>query len=112
MKYFKDELTSLLNRLLKFKDNFAFLLLVYAPYLGIVAGLMVILHHCCIWLELPYKFTSPIIRTILSVSPIIPSLIIWRGRDDFGGESGLTDGIMDACFSIWTIVILIAWMVN
>ena len=112
MKFTKEDFTSLFGRLIKFKDNFACLLLIYSPYMGIIAGLMMILHQCCIWLEIPYRFSSPILRTLLSILPILPTLAVWHGRDDFGGESGLTDGIMDACFAIWFLVILFAWIVN
>lgn len=112
MRFTKDDITSLFRRLLESKDNFALFMLVYAPRIAIAAALIMVLKYCCIWLELPYRYTSPVLRVILSVLPLYPTLSVWKCRDDFGGESGVTDGIMDACFAIWAIIIFYAWSVN
>ena len=105
----KEDFTSLLRRIWEFRNNFAYLMMVFAPCIVIAFAVTWGLCYICTLLELPYFYTSPIIRTILSLSPIIPTLIIWRDRDHFGDESGITNGIMDACFSIWIIIAIYAW---
>lgn len=111
MRITKEDFTSLLERILRFKDNFAALLVIYLPRIAIVGGIVILLQACCKWLALPYRYTSPILKLLICVLPVFPTLSVWRCRDDFGGESGLTDGIMDACFAIWFLIILFAWIV-
>lgn len=43
---------------------------------------------------------------MLCIIPLFPTLRIWKSRDEFGGSHGITDGIMDCCFTLWFVIIL------
>ena len=109
MKFTKKDIKSLLSRIWEFRNNLVFLVMVFTPSLAVSFGATWGLCYLCTLFELPYTYTSPIIRALLSVSPAVPTLIIWSDRDHFGDESGITDGIMDACFAIWIIIAIYAW---
>lgn len=109
MRFSKEDIVSLLRRMWEFRDNLTLLVMIFAPYIGITFVITWGLCYLCTLLELPYLYTSPIIRTLLSFSPIIPTMIVWQDRNHFGGESGITNGIMDACFTIWVIIVFYVW---
>ena len=46
------------------------------------------------------------IKLLLMVSPLFPTMEIWRCRDDFGGPDGTTDGVIDTCIGVWFVLIL------
>ena len=112
MKYFGEELKSLLRRLYKYRNNCAYLLMFFGPWAAFAFGLSTFTPIIVEAVGAAGNLVYLLFRVLGSVSPLIPTLCVWHDRDHFNTDLGITDGIMDGCFTIWFIAIVYFWLVK
>ena len=108
MNRFKEEFSSLMKRIVKSKDNIAFLMLVYFPRLVILNALILLIQFVLNKIGVDYTLLDILTKLLLMVSPLYPTMKVWECRYEFGGSEGITDGIIDACIGIWFVLIIVA----
>ena len=92
-----------------FADRFAFFCLLYGRYglLFVALSLLVpnLLHR---YLGLPHAVSMAVTRILLTITPIIPTMIYVKNKEEDYTEEHYS---MDLCFIAWIVIIVFAWWI-
>ena len=108
MRITKEDFKTLFPRIRKFGNNLAFLIFTYTPYSLLVGFTSFGVYWLGTKIGISPDIMRPIFKILIGLLQVVPTAAVWSYREGFGGDLGITDGIMDACFAIW-FAIIIAW---
>lgn len=106
----KEDIKTLCKRLWKSRNNLALMIFPYGAWICIGVLCCVALHLLFQFLGLPIKIRLPFYRIIASLVLFMPTLTIWKHRDEFGGSDGITDNIIEICLGIWISAMFAIWL--
>ena len=109
MDFSKKELKSLVVRFGKFLNSFVIFLLYFGAWVGgaIWAGILLI--DGLDLLGVSRNISVAIVRIILTIVPLFPTLFIWNKRDKGTRSDDIEGAVMDCCFMAWIVIIIVAW---
>ena len=94
----------------KFANRFVFLILIYGRFAFIFLAASILipsaLHR---YLGLPHDVAMTIMKILLTVTPIFPTAICAKFREE---EDHYDECSMDLCFAVWVITIMCAWFIT
>lgn len=109
MDFSKKELKSLGLRFWKFIKSFCVFILCFIPWVGLIFGVGSLIVLGLDRLGVPHRISATIVSIIVSVAPLIPTLIIWNHRKEGTPEDDIGGAVMDCCFMAWIVIIIAVW---
>lgn len=105
----KKDLSALCSRFWEYLKKFFFFLFICWIWVMPTAAIIYSIWFGLDFLGVPLNAIITINKIILSVSPIIPIVIIWRDRNSKTAED-IEGAVMDMCFTAWIILLVILWI--
>lgn len=111
MNFSKEELKTLGLRFWKFIKSFLLFLFIFSMWISGTAGAVLLISKVLNLIGVSQKICSIIFRLIITIVPFFPTLQFWNHRDESTHEEDIEGCVMDCCFLLWIIIIIVAWAI-
>ena len=106
----KEEIATFVKRLWKSRNNAVVLLFPYGAWISIGVIICVLLNFIFKYLGVTNNFSDTVYRIIGSFLMLLPTVTLWKHKEEFGGEDGTTEGIIDMSIGVWIASLFAIWI--